>query len=156
MYTVTSAEGQLIQIPGRLKLLCLHPERGLTPKEKNLHPPPFSKDPFFKREILKGMSSLVFCEKAENITNFHLMIYLEDVNPRLAEQIKIPQPVLIVSQSDYLIQIGDINSHTEWQTGQIQISWLLKKKPTDLDVLCLQRQNISGFSRTRVKVIKNM
>ena len=31
---------------------------------------------------------------------------------------------------------------------QIQISWLLKK-PTDLDLHCLQRQGISGFSRTK-------
>ena len=35
---------------------------------------------------------------------------------------------------------------------QIQISWLLQK-PTDLDLHCLQRQDISGFSRTRVKLI---
>ena len=35
---------------------------------------------------------------------------------------------------------------------QIQISWLLQK-PTDLDLLCLQRQGISGFSRIRVKNI---
>ena len=33
---------------------------------------------------------------------------------------------------------------------QIQISWLLQK-PIDLDLHCLQRQDISGFSRTRVK-----
>ena len=33
---------------------------------------------------------------------------------------------------------------------QIQISWLLQK-PTDLDLHCLQRQGISGFSRTTVK-----
>ena len=32
---------------------------------------------------------------------------------------------------------------------QIQISWLLQK-PTDLDLHCLHRQGISGFSRTRV------
>ena len=32
---------------------------------------------------------------------------------------------------------------------QIQISWLLQK-PTDLDLHCLQRQGISGFSGTRV------
>ena len=32
---------------------------------------------------------------------------------------------------------------------QIQISWLLQK-PADLDLHCLQRQGISGFSRTRV------
>ena len=35
---------------------------------------------------------------------------------------------------------------------KIQISWLLQK-PTDLDQHCLQRQGISGFSRTRVKVL---
>ena len=46
------------------------------------------------------------------------------------------------------MQIGAINSHTLWQTVQIQISWLLKK-PTDLDRHCLQRQGLSGFSRTR-------
>ena len=34
---------------------------------------------------------------------------------------------------------------------QIQISWLLQK-PTDLDLHCLQRQGIPGFSRTRVKL----
>ena len=38
---------------------------------------------------------------------------------------------------------------------QFQISWLLKK-PTDLDLHCLQRQDISGFSRTRVKKIFNI
>ena len=49
------------------------------------------------------------------------------------------RPLLIYSQSDYLIQVVDMNSHTEWQTVQIQISWLLQK-PTDLDLHCLQRQ----------------
>ena len=34
---------------------------------------------------------------------------------------------------------------------QIQISWLLQK-PTDLDLHCLQRQDISGFSRTSVNI----
>ena len=38
-------------------------------------------------------------------------------------------------QSDYLIMVVDINSHSEWQTVQIQISWLLQK-PTDLDLHC--------------------
>ena len=35
--------------------------------------------------------------------------------------ITMPHPPLIISQSDYLIQIVDINSQTEWQTVQIQI-----------------------------------
>ena len=61
----------------------------------------------------------------------------------------MPHPCLIFSQSDYLIQEFDTNIHTEWQTVQIQISWLLQK-PTDLDLHYLQRQGISGFSRTRV------
>ena len=36
----------------------------------------------------------------------------------------MPPPLLISSQSDYLIQVFDRNSHTEWQTVQIQISEL--------------------------------
>ena len=88
-----------------------------------------------------------------------------------AESIKMPRPLLIFSHSDYLIQTVDINSHTSWQTVQIaddliqvvvinshttswqtvqiQISWLLEN-PTDLDLYCLQKQDISGFSRTRL------
>ena len=34
----------------------------------------------------------------------------------------MPRPFQIFSQSDYLIQIVDINSHTELQTIQIQYS----------------------------------
>ena len=55
---------------------------------------------------------------------------------------------LIFSRSVYLILV-DINSHTEWQSVQIQISWL--QKPTDLGLHCLQRQGISGFSKKRAK-----
>ena len=65
----------------------------------------------------------------------------------------MPCPLLIFSQSDYLIQVVDINSNTEWQTEQVQISWLLKK-PTDLDLHCWQRQGISGFSRLRIKILQ--
>ena len=65
----------------------------------------------------------------------------------------LPSPVLIVSQSDYLIQIVDINSHMEWLTVKIQICWLLQK-PTDLD-LYLQRQGISRSSRTRLNTSTN-
>ena len=64
----------------------------------------------------------------------------------------MPRPFLIVSQLDYLIMIVDIY---EWQTVQIQISWLLQK-PADLDLHCLQRQGISGLSRTMVNVKINL
>ena len=66
----------------------------------------------------------------------------------------MPRPLLAFSQSDYLIQVVDTNSNSEWQTVQVQISWLLQK-PTDLDLHCLQRQGISGFSRTRVNKFDN-
>ena len=60
----------------------------------------------------------------------------------------MPSSLLVFSQSDNFIQVVDINSNTEWQTVQIQISWLLH-----LDLHCLQRQSVSGFSRTRVKML---
>ena len=44
---------------------------------------------------------------------------------------KMPDPLLIFSQSDYLIQVVE--------------------KPTDLGLHCLQRQGISRLCRTRVK-----
>ena len=62
----------------------------------------------------------------------------------------MPCPLLIFSQSDCLIQVIDTYSHIQWQTVQIQISWLLQK-PSDLDLHCLQMQGISRRSRTRVK-----
>ena len=36
-------------------------------------------------------------------------------------------PLLIFSQSDYLIHVVDTNSHLLWKTVQIQISWLLQR-----------------------------
>ena len=60
------------------------------------------------------------------------------LNPCHDEQIKMPLPLLIVSQSDHLIPEDDTNSHIELQTVQIQISWLLKT-PVDLDLHCLQK-----------------
>ena len=48
----------------------------------------------------------------------------------------MPRPFQIFSQSDYLIQIVDINSHTEWQTVQIQISWLLRSQLIWIYTVC--------------------
>ena len=52
---------------------------------------------------------------------------------------KWPCPFRIFSQSDYLIQIVDINSHTEWQTMQIQISWLLRSQLIWIFTVCKGR-----------------
>ena len=62
---------------------------------------------------------------------------------RLAEEIDMPCSFLIFNQSDYmyLIQIVDIKYHTDWQTVQIQISWL-RQNPHDLDLYCLQKQGL--------------
>ena len=57
-----------------------------------------------------------------------------------------PRPLLIFSQSEWLIWIVPINSHTWWQTVQIQINWLLQK-PTDLDLHCLLGQGMSCSAR---------
>ena len=51
------------------------------------------------------------------------------------------RPLLIFSQSDYLIQIVDTNSQTSRQTMQIQIIWL---RQIDLALHRLQNQGISG------------
>ena len=86
----------------------------------------------------------LFFEKAgdNNMSNILILVMLNKFGK--------PYPLLIFTQSDYLIQVVDINSNTDWQTVQIQISWLLQK-PTDLDLHCLQMQGISRFSRTRIK-----
>ena len=57
----------------------------------------------------------------------------------------MPHQFRIFSQSDYLIQIVDINSHTYWQTVQIQIR-------IQLIWIYTVKQDISGFSRTRVNL----
>ena len=48
-----------------------------------------------------------------------------------AKQAKTPRPPPIFSQSDHPTQAVDTNSHSQWQTVQIQTSWLLQK-PTNL------------------------
>ena len=95
---------------------------------------------------LLWLKTSVWPDSVEVLTRF-LFVYnvhckKRDLNPCHAEYIKMLCPFLIVSQSDCLIQVVDINSHTEWQTVQ---------KLADLDLHCLQRQDISRFSRTRVK-----
>ena len=57
--------------------------------------------------------------------------------------------LLIFSQSDCLVRIVPINSHTSWQTVQIQISWLLQK-PTDLDLHCCKGRVYPGSALTRI------
>ena len=66
-----------------------------------------------------------------------LFILVDTINLVMLNKLRC-HTLPIFSQSDYLIQVVDINSDTEQQTVQIQISWLLKK-PTDLDLHCLQR-----------------
>ena len=51
----------------------------------------------------------------------------------------MPRPFQIFSQSDYLIQISDINSNTEWQTVWIQISWLLRSQLIWIYTVCKVR-----------------
>ena len=64
----------------------------------------------------------------------------------------MPRPLLIFSQSDYLIQVADRNSDSNWQTVQIQICWLLKN-PTNLDLHCLQRQDKSSSAGLGLSIL---
>ena len=96
--------------------------------------------------ILNWFASLlkkVFCSKRNKFANFFLLT-LVILNKLRCHTFQI------FDRSDYLIQVVDTKSHIELQTVQIQISWLLQK-PIDLDLHCLQRQGIFGFSRTGVK-----
>ena len=69
----------------------------------------------------------------------------------------MPRPLQIFSQSDYLIQIFYINSNTEWQTVQIQISWLLRSQLIWIYTVC--KDNVYpgsaglGLKREHSKVI---
>ena len=54
----------------------------------------------------------------------------------------MPQQFLIVSQSTLLIQINKLND----KHGR-------SRSTADLDLHCLKRQGISGFSRARVKML---
>ena len=57
-------------------------------------------------------------------------------------------PLLIFSQSDYLIPVVDTNSYTMTSSEEPD----QYQKPADLDLDCLQRQGISGFSRNKVDI----
>ena len=52
----------------------------------------------------------------------------------------MPHPLLIISQSNALIEMVDINRTANSED-----------QPTDLDPYCLERQSISRSSKTRVK-----
>ena len=78
-------------------------------------------------------------------------ICLNDTNTCNAEETKMPRPFSIPSRSDFLVRsaVLGIDSHTQWQAVRIRIWWLLQRS-TNLDLHCLQRQGMFGFSRTRV------
>ena len=65
----------------------------------------------------------------------------------LLNTLSLPHPFLTVNKSD-----NSIHKLNE-KTVQILIRWLLQK-PSDLDLHCLQRQCLSLFSRTRVKMLR--
>ena len=60
----------------------------------------------------------------------------------------MPHPLLIFSQSDYLIQVVDTNLHS--LTNSADPDQLASSEANWLDLQCLQKQGISRFSRTRL------
>ena len=67
-------------------------------------------------------------------------------NPWQPEYIKMPHPLLIFCQSDYLVQIVDTKSYL--MTNSADPDHLT----SDLDIHCLQKQGICESSRTRVNI----
>ena len=59
----------------------------------------------------------------------------------------MPCPLQVFSQSDYLIQVVDTNSHTYHNSNSADLDQLASS-----DLHCLQRQGTSRFSRTRVNI----
>ena len=77
-------------------------------------------------------------------------ICLNDTNSCHAEETKMSRPFPIPWRSVFLVrsEVLGMCSHTQWQAVRIVIRWLLQR-PTNLDLHCLQRQGMFGFSRTR-------
>ena len=69
---------------------------------------------FFAAECVCGWHP---CLLSDNVLSFLTFVILN--------KCKMSHPLLIVSRSDYLIQVVNKNSQTEWQTVQILISWPL-------------------------------
>ena len=78
-------------------------------------------------------------------SRLYILVLLCILTPVLLNKL-MPCPFLISSQSDYLIRVFDRKSYIQWQTLQIQISWLLQKPP-DLDLHCLLRQGMLCSAR---------
>ena len=76
--------------------------------------------------MIKKTSTSHLCSLTISISLRHcleiilLVITIAILNMKMPHQLLI----LVFSQSDYLIKFVDTNSHTYWQTVQIQISWL--------------------------------
>ena len=69
--------------------------------------------------------------------------------------LEMPRLFQIFSQSDHLIQIVDINSHTEWQTVQIQISWLHRSQLIWIYTVC-KGSVYPGSAGLGLNIVKNV
>ena len=95
---------------------------------------------------IKKKKKNVFGASHGKNTNLPIYQYSKHLNPCHAEQIKMPHPLLIFSQSEYLIHVVDTNSHAEWQCRSRSVGF---SEANWSDLHCLKRQGTSGFSRTR-------
>ena len=103
----------------------------------HLLPPP-TKIPYFKS--LCHNRTFYFSKKTSKPLN--------SANP-----LKILTPATFICQPIRLLDPGCWYKFIYWMTNSADPDQLASlKKPTDLDLHCLQRQGISGFSMTRVKV----
>ena len=71
------------------------------------------------------------------------------INPCQAEYITVAMPS---SNLQPVRLLGCWNKFTYWMANSADPDQLASEEANDLDLHCLQRQGLSGFSRTRVKV----
>ena len=85
------------------------------------------------------METLIRCRGMRHLTRVSTVCQLQQ------SSLLRPHPLQFLSQPTYLIQGVDTNSQTEWQTVQIQISWLLRSQLIWIYTVCKGRVN-SGWA----------
>ena len=88
-----------------------------------------------KQTILQPLEILLHTKLLWKV---HKSVQSKESN-RIVTLAMLNELLLLSSQSDYIIKVANTNSLTEWQTMQVQISWLLKKPLIWINTVCKGR-----------------
>ena len=98
---------------------------------------------FSERAWLAKIKQTEGCYLPWEISGPNLQVYQSTLTLAMLNKLRCHAHLVIVSQSDYLIQIANIR-FAHWMINSAD--------PADLKLHCLQRHSISGFNRSRVKI----